>query len=104
MIAADAASYAMNNDLGDMFDGAEVVRDRRPAKMVTTLRIDLDVQSELEAAALARGVGVSTLMRQIIEEWVTAHRGELAPDQLGELVRYLDAARRAAASIAARAA
>jgi hypothetical protein len=38
--------------------------------MVTTLRIDLDNQAELEAAAAARGIGSSTLMRQIIEEWV----------------------------------
>jgi hypothetical protein len=43
-------------------------------------------------------------MRQIIEEWVTAHRGAPAPDQIGELVRYLEAASRAAASLAQRAA
>lgn len=104
MPAEDAAAYAMNNDLGELFDGAEVVRERRPAKMVTALRIDLDVQAELEAAAAARGIGVSTLMRQIIEEWVSAHRDAPAPDQIGELVRYLDAARRAAASLAQRAA
>jgi hypothetical protein len=84
-----------------MLDQAEVVRERRPAKMVTALRIDLDIQAEIEAAAEARGIGASTLMRQIIEEWVAAHRGSsAAPDQLGELVRHLDAARRAAASLA----
>jgi Ribbon-helix-helix protein, copG family len=104
-IASDeAAAYAMDHDLGDMFDQAEVVRERRPAKMVTALRIDLDVQAEIEAAAADRGVGVSTLMRQIIEEWVAAHRGSAVPDQLGELVRHLDAARRAADSLAQRAA
>jgi len=102
--AEDAAAYAMNNDISGLFDGAEVVRERRPAKMVTALRIDLDVQAEIEAAAAARGIGVSTLMRQIIEEWVTAHRDAPAPDQIGELVRYLDAARQAAASLAERAA
>jgi hypothetical protein len=100
----EAAEYAMDHDLGDMFDQAEVVRERRPAKMVTALRIDLDVQAEIEAAAAARGIGVSTLMRQIIEEWVAAHRGSSVPDQLGELVRHLDAARRAADSLAQRAA
>lgn len=61
-------------------------------------------RAELEAATAARGIGVSTLMRQIIEEWVTAHRDTPAPDQIGELVRYLDAARQAAASLAERAA
>jgi hypothetical protein len=34
----------------------------------------MDVQRELEAAAAARGVGASTLMRQIVEDWVAAHR------------------------------
>nr|MDT0659717.1 hypothetical protein [Micromonospora sp. DSM 115978] len=100
MPADEAVEYAMNNDLGEMFGQAEVVRGRRPAKMVTALRIDLDVQVEIEAAAAARGIGASTLMRQIIEEWVMAHRGSAAPDQLGELVRHLDAARHAAASLA----
>jgi hypothetical protein len=100
MPAADAAEFALNNDLGELFDKAEVTRERRPAKMVTALRIDLGIQAELEAAAKARGVGSSTLMRQIIEEWVAAHRDAPAPDQLGELVRHLEAARRAAASLA----
>jgi hypothetical protein len=99
MSATDAAAFAMNNDLGDLFDEGEVVRERRPAKMVTALRIDLGIQAELEAAAAARGVGSSTLMRQIIEEWVLAHRDAPAPDQLGELVRHLDAARQAATSL-----
>ena len=98
--ASKAAAYVMDHDLGGMLDQAEVVRERRPAKMVTALRIDLDIQAEIEAAAQARGIGASTLMRQIIEEWVTAHRGSSAPDQLGELVRHLDAARRDAASLA----
>ena len=98
--ADDAAAYAMDNDLGDMFEHAQVVRERRPAKMVTALRIDLDIQVELEAAAAERGIGSSTLMRQIIEEWIASHRDEPAPDQLGELVRHLDAARKAAASLA----
>src|SRR5262249_55828232 len=102
--ANEAADYAMNNDLSDMFDEADLVRERRPAKMVTALRIDLDIQAELEAAAAARGIGSSTLMRQIIEEWVQAHRDAPAPDQIGELVRHLDAARQAAASLARRAA
>jgi hypothetical protein len=104
MAASDAAAYAVEHDLGGLFEQAEVVRERRPAKMVTALRIDMDIQAELEAAAAARGVGASTLMRQIVEEWVAAHRGSAAPDQIGELVRHLDAARRAAASLAQRAA
>jgi len=96
----EAADYVLNNDVGELFDKADVVRERRPAKMVTALRIDLDIQGELEAIASARGVGSSTLMRQIIEEWVAAHRGDrTVPDQLGELVRHLDAARQAAASL-----
>ncbi|MDQ7903734.1 hypothetical protein RB614_04285 [Phytohabitans sp. ZYX-F-186] len=98
--AGEAAAYAMGNDLGAMFEQAEVVRERRPAKMVTALRMDLDIQAEIEEAATARGIGASTLMRTIIEEWVAAHRSSPAPDQLGELVRHLDAARRAAASLA----
>ena len=97
--AAEAARHALDHDLSAEFDNAEVVRDRKPAKMVTALRLDLDTQVELETAASARGIGSSTLMRQIIEEWVATHRGEAAPDQLGELVRHLDAARQAAASL-----
>lgn len=104
MSAEEAAAYVMNHDLSEFFEDAEVVRERRPAKMVTALRIDLDIQAELESAAATRGIGSSTLMRQIIEEWVEAHRGAPAPDQIGELVRHLDAARRAADSIAKRAA
>jgi len=99
MSASEAATFAMDNDLGELLDEAEVARERRPAKMVTALRIDLDIQSELEAAAAARGIGSSTLMRQIIEEWVRTHRDAPAPDQLGELVRHLDAARRVAATL-----
>lgn len=100
MTAADAAAFALENDLSEHFDAAEVVRERRPAKMVTALRLDLDIQAEVEAAASARGVGSSTLMRQIIEEWVAAHREAPAANQYGELVRHLDAARQAAASLA----
>jgi len=99
MPASEAVAFAMDNDLGDLFDEGKVVRKRRPAKMVTALRIDLGIQAELEAAAAARGIGSSTLMRQIIEEWVTANRGTPPSDQLGELVRLLDAARRAATSL-----
>lgn len=97
--ANDAAAFAMDNDLGDLFAKGEVVRDRPPAKMVTALRIDLSIQAELEAVASARGIGSSTLMRQIIEEWVAANRNAPPPDQLSELVRHLDAARRAATSL-----
>lgn len=104
MTPQEAAAHAMNNDLGELFDEAEVVRQHRPAKMVTALRIDLDIQAELEAAAAARGIGASTLMRQIIEEWVRTNRDAPAPDEIGELVRHLDAARQAAASLAQRAA
>jgi predicted DNA-binding protein len=99
MSGNDAAAFAMDNDLGELFDSADVVQERRPAKMVTALRIDLDIQAELEAAAAARGIGSSTLMREIIEEWVRTQRAAPAPDQLGELVRHLDAARHAAASL-----
>jgi len=104
MAPDDAAAHVMNNDISDLFDQAEVVRERRPAKMVTALRIDLDIQAELEAAAAARGIGATTLMRQIIEEWVQANRDAPAADQIGELVRHLDAARQAANSLVHRAA
>jgi hypothetical protein len=101
---ADATAYAMNNDISELFDNAEVATERRPAKMVTALRIDLDIQAELETAAAAQGIGTSTLMRLIIEEWVHSHRDTGTVDQLGELVRHLDAARQAATTLAQRAA
>ena len=101
MNADEAAAHVMDNYISDLLDEAEVVRERRPAKMVTALRIDLDTQSALESAAAARGIGVTTLMRQIIEEWVDAHSS--APtDQISELVRHLDAARQAADFLATR--
>lgn len=99
MAPDEAASFAMDNNLADLFADAEVAPPRPPAKMVTTLRIDLTVQREIEAAAATRGIGSSTLMRQIIEEWVEAHRLGDAPDQVGELVRHLEAAKRAAEAL-----
>ncbi len=96
---AGSAAFVLSHDIGDALEHATPVRERRPAKMVTALRIDLDTQAELETAAAARGVGVSTLMRQIIEEWVRAHRDEPVPDQISELVRHLEAARQAATSL-----
>jgi hypothetical protein len=102
MMADEAAAHLMDNDISDLLDQAELVRERRPAKMVTALRIDLGTQSELESAALARGIGVTTLMRQIIEDWVYANRDTPTPDHISELVRHLDAARQAANSIANR--
>jgi predicted DNA-binding protein len=96
MTAEQAAAHALDHDVSEMFEDAEVVRERRPAKMVTALRIDLDVQARLEASAAARGMGTSTLMRRIIEEWVEANSDQPAPDHVSELVRHLDAARRAA--------
>jgi hypothetical protein len=84
-------------------EAGEVVRGR-PAEVVIALRMDIGVQAEVERAARARGVGASTLMRQIIEECVEANRDGEAPDQIGELVRHLDAARRAADALAERAA
>jgi len=104
MVPDVAAAHGMDNDISELLDNAHVVRERRPAKMVTALRLDLDTQAEIEAAAAARGIGSSTLMRQIIEDWVRAHRDAPATDQIGELVRHLDAARQAAASLARQAA
>jgi hypothetical protein len=103
MSPQEAAAHVMNNDISEFFEGGEVVTERRPAKIVTALRIDLSIQAELEAAAAKRGIGSSTLMRQIIEEWVEAHR-DAPTDHLDDLVRHLDAARRAADSLAHRAA
>lgn len=48
MSAEQAAAHAMDNDLGGSFDQAQV-QTRRPAKIVTALRLDLSVQAELEA-------------------------------------------------------
>ena len=100
--ADEAADHVMNNDISDLLDQAEQVTERRPAKMVTALRIDLDTQAALEAAAATRGIGVTTLMRQIIEDWVRTDSNAPAPDQISELVRHLDAARQAASSLANR--
>jgi hypothetical protein len=99
----DAVTRVMDGDISDLMDQAVLV-ERRPAKMVTALRIDLDVQAKLESAATARGIGTSTLMRQIIEEWVRTNHAAEPGDKIDELVRHLDAARRAADSIARRAA
>lgn len=96
MSPAEAADHVMNNDISDLLDQAEHLTERRPAKMVTALRIDLDTQAALETAAAARGTGVTTLMRQIIEDWVRANHDGPAPDHISELVRHLDAARMAA--------
>ncbi|MEV0396240.1 hypothetical protein [Polymorphospora rubra] len=84
MSAEAGTAYVMENDLSELFAQAEVVRERRPAKMVTTLGIDLDIQVELERAAAARGIGASTLMRQIIEERVTARRSPSRRGVTGE--------------------
>jgi hypothetical protein len=100
----EAISYMITNDISHLLADAEVVREPRAAKVVTALRMDIGVQAEIERAASARGIGASTLMRQIIEEWVEANREGEPPDQIGELVRHLDAARRAADAIAGRAA
>jgi hypothetical protein len=40
--AADGVEFVLDNDLGEMFHNAEVVRERRPAKIVTAVRLDLD--------------------------------------------------------------
>lgn len=96
MSAEQAAAHVMNGDISDLLEQADQVKQRRPAKMVTALRIDLDTQIALESAAAQRGVGVTTLMRQIIEDWVHAHRDAPVPDHVSDLVRHLDAARQAA--------
>jgi predicted DNA-binding protein len=86
----------MDHDLSGQLANAQVVREPRFAKMVTALRMDLAVQARLEAAASARGMGTSTLMRQIIEDWVETNAQERTVDHAAALVRHLDAARRAA--------
>ena len=45
MTPAEAVEYAKDNSLADLLANAEVVRERRPAKMVTALRIDLSQDS-----------------------------------------------------------
>lgn len=60
-----------------------------------------DVDRELELIAAQRGVGVSALVRQIVEEWVLAQQWRVrSPDHLVELMRHLDEARQAAATLA----
>lgn len=100
----EVADYVLNNDVSHLLADGEVMREPRAAKVVTALRMDIGVQAEIERAAQRRGLGASTLMRQILEEWVEANRDGEPPDQLGEIVRHLDAARRAAAKLAERAA
>jgi hypothetical protein len=70
MSADEAVAHIMDNDISDLLAQAEVVRERRAGRMVSSLPIDLETQSALEAAAAARGGGAATLMRQIIQEWV----------------------------------
>jgi len=77
--ANGAATFAMDNDLGDLFAEGEAVRERRPAKMVTALRIDLGIQAELEAAAAARGIGSSTLMRSDHRRMGVGQSGRASP-------------------------
>jgi hypothetical protein len=101
MSANEAAAHVMDNDISDELEQAEVVHERRPANLVTALRVDLGTQSALESAAAARGTGVTTLVRQIIEEWVQAS-GDTPADLINELIRHLDAARQAAGSLANR--
>ena len=57
MAADEAVAIVMNVDITELLERAEVVRERRPAKMVTALRIDLGVQAELEASPLLGGSG-----------------------------------------------
>lgn len=85
--ANDGVAHATDSDISDLLDQTELVRESRPAKMVTALRIDLDTQSALESAAAARGIGVITLMRRIIEEWVLAN-SDTPADHISELVRH----------------
>lgn len=64
--------------------------------------VDTEVRRQLEAIAARRGVGTPALLRQIIQEWLAAqHKPAPAPpDQLVELTRHLEAARRVAATLA----
>lgn len=76
--ADEAADHVLNNDISELLDQAEPATERRPATMVTALRIDLDTQTALETAATTRGIGVTTLMRQIIEDWVRTNSTDTA--------------------------
>ena len=103
----EAAAFTVNNDISELFAQPEAVPESppattttvAPATTATALRVDLGIQAELESAAAARGIGSSTLMVQILEDWVAANREMPAPDQLAELVRHLDAARQLATSL-----
>ena len=68
MNADEAAAHVMDNDISELLDQAEVVRERRPAKMVTAVRIDLDTQAALESAAAARGIGEAGMIRSSL--WI----------------------------------
>jgi hypothetical protein len=64
--------------------------------------VDTEVRRQLEAIAARRGVGTPALLRQIIQEWIAAQHqpAPAPPDQLVELTRHLEAARRVAATLA----
>jgi hypothetical protein len=83
MSADEAAAHIMNNDISDLLAQAEIVREGRAARMVSAVSIELETQSALEAAAAARGICATTLMRLIIEEWVQTH-SDVPADQISE--------------------
>jgi hypothetical protein len=72
--ADEAVAYVMENDISDLLDQADVVREPRLATMVSTVTVGLDTHCVLEAAAAERAISVTTLMLRIIEEWVRANR------------------------------
>ena len=79
----------------------ETSRPRRTVREKADFCADAELRRELELIAARRGVGAHALARQIIGEWVAAQRRPApAPDNLVELTRHLDAARRVAATLA----
>ena len=74
MSADEAVAYVMDNDISDLLDQAEVVRERRPATMVNAVRVDPETQIRVGGGRSGAGDRRDDLMRQIIEEWVQANR------------------------------
>jgi ABC-2 type transport system ATP-binding protein len=79
----------------------------RPRHLVGTaadMGVEIDVRRELELIATQRGVDSRVLAGQIIGEWVATQQRQVSPpNPLDELLRHLDEARQAAATMARQA-
>jgi hypothetical protein len=63
MISGDVAAHVMDNEIHDLLDQAEIVREHRPAKLVTAVQVDLGTQSATTESAKPRPDTVRTCHR-----------------------------------------